>query len=296
MVLTDAQKFDLGPTPEPGIYLNVPMARYFDWPYLSKSGLSDFATSPALWYGRATGELPRKKSASFAIGTMTNELWVERLNLGDAGYQIIPDVNPLTDKPMPASGKARQEYLDHVEAQGLKPVSQAMVDKAQAMALALENNDRAQRLHSGSFAEVSIVWRCPHTGLMLKGRPDLVDFDRQILSDLKTTREIRPFVFDGDVSSYNYHWQLYLYLQGLIANGAGTWQDWAPWLITVRNEAPHGVACRPMGEVALEVAAVETEHQLRRWLDCRISNEWPADLLDEKAIDLPQWRIRKAWG
>jgi len=38
--LTDAQAVEVGLTPEPGIYLNVPATDYFRWPYLSKSGLS----------------------------------------------------------------------------------------------------------------------------------------------------------------------------------------------------------------------------------------------------------------
>lgn len=292
MNLTDAQKVEVGLAPPPGIYLNVPMADYFVWPYLSKSGLSDFAKSPALWYGRATGAIPWKKSPAFGLGTATNVLWVEREELlAEHGIQIAPKVNPLTDKPLPASGKARDEYAASLPT-GVTLITAAQADKARLMAAALDGNDRAQRLHAGSHAEVSLVWRCPHTGLMLKGRPDLVDLERLILSDLKTTKEIRPFAFDGDASNYNYHWQIYLYIQGLLANGVAP-GDWRAWLITVRNEAPHGVACRPMPASALELAAIETERHLRRWLQCRIENNYPADLLEEKPIELPRWRYNR---
>ncbi len=293
MILTDAQKTEIGPMPGPGIYLNVPAEQYFAWPHLSKSGLSDFAKSPALWYLRQTGEIERKSSPAFGLGTATNVLWVERGELTDANaIQIAPKINPLTDKPLPATGKARDAYAASLP-NGTTLITQAQADQAQLMATALEGNDRAQRLHAGSHAEVSLVWRCPHTGILLKGRPDLVDLERCVLSDLKTTKEIRPFAFDRDAASYNYHWQLHLYTQGLVANGCGSYDDWAQWLITVRNEQPHGVACRPMPASALELAADETAHHIRRWCDCRDNNDWPADDLDEKPIEFPRWRFNQ---
>ena len=226
MTLADAQKVEVGLLPPPGIYVNVPAAQYFAWPYMSKSGLSDFAKSPALWYGRQTGALPWKQSASFELGSATDHLWVERRRLeARDGYQVIPRESPLTGKPMPKSGKVRAEYLEHIAAQGLTAVSRPMAGKARAMAAALDNNDRAQRLHAGATAQVSLVWRCPFTRLMLKGRPDLVDLEALILSDLKSTRSIAPWAFDSDCSLYNYHWQLHLYTQGLIANGLGSRGD-----------------------------------------------------------------------
>ncbi len=293
MVLTDAQAVEVGLKPAPGLYVNVPLRDYFAWPYMSKSGLSDFAKSPARWYGLQTGDIKWPQSDSFDLGSATDLLWVERRELTPAnGFQPIPAINPLTGKPLPKSGKARGEYLEHVRAQGLTPLSKAVEAKARAMAAALDNNDRAQRLHAGATAQLSLVWRCPFTSLMLKGRPDLVDLVTLVLSDLKSTREIRPWAFDSDASSYNYHWQLYLYTQGLIANGGGTWADWAHWLITVRNDKPHGVACRPMPPDALELAADETLYHLQRWIKCATDRHFPADLLDEKPIELPRWRFK----
>jgi hypothetical protein len=260
---------------------------------MSKSQLSDFAKSPALWYGRLVGTIPHKQSASFVLGSATDKLWVEQLPLSpENGFQLIPKINPMTGKPMPATGKVRGEYIAHVREQGMEPISHTVELKAEAMRDALDGNERALRLRSGALAQVSLVWRCPHTKLMLKGRPDLVNFERMLLSDLKTTKEIRPHSFDSDASAYNYHWQLHLYTQGLAANGCG--EHWRQWLITVRNEAPHGVACRPLGAAALELAEAETAYHLRRWLQCRNDNHWPADLLDEKPIDMPRWRYREA--
>lgn len=293
MNLTDANKTDVGAQPPPGIYTNVPAAQYFAWPYLSKSAISDFARSPARWYALHTGELQRKTSDSYTLGSATDLLWVEQLDLTPAnGWQIIPAINPQTDKPLPASGAARNAYLEHVRAQGLTPISQAMASKALAMRDALDRNERACALREGATPQVSLVWDCPYTGLRLKGRPDLPHLTRRTLPDLKTTRDIRPWAFDGDASSYNYHWQLHLYAQGLAANGCGDYEDWRHWLITVDNAPMHGVACRPMELAALELARDEVTAHLQRWLRCRTANYWPADLLDEKPIELPRWRFK----
>lgn len=292
MKFTDAQAQDIGLTPPPGIYLNVPAARYQAWPYLSKSGLSDFATSPALWYGRQTGAIPRKTSTGFVLGSATNLLWMEHGQLTlPHGWQIIPTTNPMTGKAMPKSGGVRQAYLDSLP-KGTEAITAATAHKAYSMRVSLDANARARELLDGAHVEVSIVWDCPYTGLRLKGRADLVNLVQLILGDLKTTKDIRLWAFDRDASSYNYHWQLHLYTQGLAANGAGDYEAWRHWLVTVGNELPHGVACRPMGIDALELARDEVTDLLYRWQDCRNNNHWPADLLEEKPIELPRWRYK----
>lgn len=282
--MIDAQKTEIGLQPPPGIYLNVPAAQYFAWPYMSKSGLSDFAKSPALWYGRQTGAIPWKTTPSQIMGTATNLLWVEQ-------KESVTDSLILPPEDLPKSGKKRDAWIESLPP-GIEPITSGQLHRAGCMAEALLHNERAMQLRSRAVPEVSLVWRCPFTKIMLKGRPDLVDFDEHILSDLKTTKDIREWSFDRDCSDYNYHWQLHLYTQGLVANGAGAYQDWFHWLITVANSQPHGVGCRPMPLEALELAESECYYHLQRWLQCRTDNHWPADLLDEKEIELPRWRYK----
>ena len=283
--MIDAQKQEIGLTPGPGIYLNVPSARYFAWPYLSKSALSDFAKSPALYYLYATKQMEYKPSASQRIGTASDLMWVEQLDLCAELHTIPRWVN---GKRLPDSGKARAAYLESVAA---PTISISEADAAIRIADALDQNERACELRAASHAQVSLVWRDEATGLMLKGRPDLVNLINYVLSDLKTTKSIRPHSFDSDCSSYNYHWQLYLYTAGLIANGVGTWADWSQWLITVGNTQPHGVACRPCPAEAIDLARDEVGDLLRRWLHCRTTGVWPADLTDERPINLPKYRF-----
>lgn len=283
MILTDAQKVEVGLQPPPGIYVNVPAADYFRWPYLSKSALSDFAKSPALWHGRATGNIPWKSSAAFTIGSAVDLMWVEQRPLDD-GFRKAP-------AELPSRGKKRDKWVAELPA-GTEPITNDQATKARAMRKALLGNKRAMELRECSQPQVSVVWRCPFTGLMLKGRPDLVAFEQLILSDLKSTRNIRPWAFDGDFGDYNYHWQLHLYTQGLVANGCGRYEDWRHWLITMANDKPHGVACRPVPRDPLELAVAECAHYLAKWRECRINNHWPADLLDEKPVALPGWRYK----
>lgn len=285
MKLTDAQAAEVGLQPGPGIYLNVLFSDYLSWPYLSKSALHDFAKSPALHYLRVTGKLPYKATASQIMGTATDRFWVER-------REDITDILALPPEGMPKSGKKRDEWIASLSP-GVEPITIGQWLTSRRMATALSRNKRAMELRKSAIAQVSAVWRHPATGLMLKMRADLVDPIRHVLSDLKTTRSIATHRFDGDVSEYNYHWQLWLYTQALVENGCGSYDDWAHWLITVANQRPHGVACRPMGAIPLELARQETDYHLRRWVQCYRDNHWPADLLDEKPIELPRWRYSK---
>lgn len=283
MKLTETQNLDLGITPPPGIYLGVPFHLYKLWRYPSKSLLGSMEISPAQFAAQVRGDIAWKTSDSFTVGSLTDQIWVEK--------QLIDEQHGWIEAPagMPKSGAKRAAWLASLPA-GLEPYTAEQLSRAQAMAATLGSHERACELRAGATPQVSLVWDCPHTGIRLKGRPDLVDFDRLILCDLKTARDIRRGPFAKACADYDYHWQLHLYTQALSELGAGDYYDWKQWLIAVRNEPVHGVACRPMGADALELASDETADLLWRMRACIDAGAWPADQLDESAISLPGWR------
>jgi hypothetical protein len=273
---------DLGTLPLPGIYRGVPMHVYRSWRYPSKSNLTDMRISPAQFAAKIRGLIPWPSSDSMTVGSLTGTLWVEQLEVGEAsGWIQAPD-------SLPKTGKKRDEWAASVAP--LEVYHPAQLMRAGSIAAALDGNARAVELRDGAEPELSIVWDCPHTGIRLKGRPDLVDFDRLTVPDLKTAMDIRPFAISNATSDYNYHWQLYLYTQALVCNGYGTMETWRQWLICARNSPEYGVACRPLGADAFDLARDEVTDVMWRLRSCLDANEWPADLLDESPISLPGYR------
>jgi len=272
--------------PEPGIYLGVPFNVYKLWPYPSKSLLGDLQTSPAQFAAKVSGQIKWGwPSYAQIIGSLTDHIWVEQLPVDEAhGWHAGP-------KDMPTKGKRRDAWLASLP-KGDSGYTPTQLDLALAMVAALQNNERADELQANATPQVSLVWDDPDTGIRMKGRPDLIDFDGLVLSDLKTARSITKAGFSKACADYNYHWQLHLYTTGLVANGIGAYEDWKQWLIAVRNEPIHGVACRPMGPAALELARAEVNEVLWQLRSCIDAGEWPADHNDEQPITLPGWRFK----
>jgi len=279
--LTDAQAVEVGLQPQPGAYVGVPFAEYLAWPYLSKSSLSDFAYLPAQHRGLLDGTIPRKDSAAFDVGSAVDAMWVEGKGLLEAGFRVW------------SGRKAGPKWVEFKAAHaGCTILSFEQERHVRGAVDALEQHDRACDLRDGATQQLSLVWVCPFTGLRLKGRPDLVDFDYRLLSDLKTARDVRPFKFDAAVADYNYHWQLYLYAQALRELGLG--DGWKPWLIGVRNVPIHSVACRPLSADALQLAADEVTALLWQYRAAVLGDDWQRNFDDEKPIQLPGWRYRQS--
>ena len=298
MKLTDAQAVEVGLTPEPGIYLNVPAADYFRWPYLSKSGLERFCISPAQHRALVDGVLSWGRSDSMLLGSALDVLWFDGLEAFKAIFACEPAKPPLKKNGQPYSnwmastpGKA---WARAQEAAGRQVLTKVLWRKAFAMLHRLhahegkDGHPSASELREQGTAQVSIVWRCPVTGLWLKGRPDLVDFARLICSDLKTTADHRPAGFSKSIGSFEYHWQLYLYMQGLaILTGQDNWEG---RFVAVRNEPVHSVEIYTLEPSALEQARAEVTRRLFTYLDCLTNDRWPADSGHMRTIDLPAWR------
>lgn len=300
MRLTDAQAVQVGLTPRPGIYLNAPDDEYFRWPYLSKSGLSKFVVSAAEHRAYIDGLLEYKSSDSMLLGSAVDCLWFFGTDALLRAFATEPHPTPLKKNGQPysnwLSSKPGVQWASEMAATGLRVLPKGLEQKALAIVQRLDEHastdgtPSAAQLREQGTAQVSIVWDCPHTGLRLKGRPDLVDFERLVISDLKTAVDVSPSGFAAAIGRYDYHWQAHLYRQGLaVLTGTDPW-DWATKWIAVRNTPVHSVEIYSAGHDTMLQAEQEVTYQLTRYRHCVLKDDWPADSGIEKMIDLPNWR------
>jgi len=308
MKLTDAQKVDIGLAPAEGIYLYVSSADYFKWPYLSKSALTAFCISPAQHRAVVDEIIKWKSSDALLLGDATDVLWFYGLKAYLAGFAEEPAKPPLKKNGKPYSNyltsSAGKAWIAQQEISGKKVLSKALWIKARAMAARLDEHKgrdghpSARELRDQGIAQVSLVWRCPHTKIWLKGRPDIVDFERRVLTDLKTARDVRRWGFAKAISEYDYHWQARLYLQALAILTGTDPLDWIAKYIAVRNEPIHSVQIYTLSTAALEQAEREVSTKLVEYLHCAMADNWcgrwPAETGYEETIDLAAWRRKNA--
>lgn len=264
--------------PPPGIYLEVPFSQYRLWPYPSKSSLSQIKDGAAHYKAYVEGKIPQKSSDAFTIGAATEDLFNGLELIESNGWVIAPD-------DLPKTGKKRQAWEDSLGTD-VRGINKAQVVIASNMAAALNGYAIATQIRDQSQSQVSLVWDDPRTGRRIKGRPDYVDFENRVLSDLKTCRNNRHGAFSRDCGDYGYHVQLAMYVDGLIANGAKG--DWLCKIISVRNQPVHTAAVREMPHDAIALGRWTYSRWLTELKFAHGMDRWEP-IMDCNAIKLPRY-------
>lgn len=264
----------------PGLYPNMPFARYRDEPGISNSDLRLVAVSP-LTYWRAK-QIPRKPTDSMQRGT-AGHVAVLELHRFLSEALPTPEINPDTGKPWRANTKADKRFRED------NPDRLIMTRKdffaAKRMGEAVRRNPRAQELLRHGRAEVSIFWDCPETGVRRKGRCDFLgsgsrdhlgtlSHDSKIahLVDVKTAATVRPRDFVRDTAKRGAHRQLAGYHEGLRVLG---YEVASVSILAVEQAEPHDTIVFPLPWYALEAGAMDNIETLKTLLYCRETGQWP---------------------
>jgi hypothetical protein len=144
----------------------------------------------------------------------------------------------------------------------------------------------ARAIIEGASVETTITWTDPETGILCKGRCDIVNGN--VLADLKTTRDIRPRPFMLTAYQFGYHFSMAFYLDGLRANGIDV--DRAI-LLAVETGAPHDCAPYELDDEWLELGRAEYQEALCTLAECRRTNRWPGMVPDARFLQFPKWAV-----
>lgn len=143
----------------------------------------------------------------------------------------------------------------------------------------------AVELLNESVAEQSYFWVDEETGVKCKARADSLSLTKRIVTDLKTTKDVREF--DKSVMGWSYHRQAAFYLDGLSSVTGDVWTEW--YWIAVSVEAPHLCREYKADYKLLDLGREEYRSALRAFKICKETNVWPG-LPDEiETISLPSW-------
>lgn len=135
--------------------------------------------------------------------------------------------------------------------------------------------------------EVSVFKRHAETGLLLKGRADIVftdDEGKTGISDIKKCQSVKRALFRNDIGQRLHHVAAAFYNDLF---GASSF-----CFIPVKLGPPPDVNVIPLKQASMDRGREIYEKLLRRLVRCRAENEWPGvcdedDALEE--IEEPQW-------
>jgi len=276
---------------DPGLHGEIPVEEYHRLPGVSQSQLKVLRDlSPAHLRWRLDN--PPPSSPAQVIGAAIHDAvllpdlfetaWLRGIE-GDGRTKAVKD--------------ARAELaVQHPNATVLSPEA---YDTCLAVRNAIAAHPKARQLLIGD-AEQSALWLDPDTGILCRGRCDLLGHRTGTIVDLKTTRCAAREPFSRDIWTYGYHMQGAFYLAG--AQALGLEMDKFA-IVAVEKEPPYGVALYEMTEAAIHDGNREIRPLLALFAECEAAGEWPGYGFTRdgdgnlrhtvELVDLPTWAPNK---
>ena len=231
---------------------------YHGLPRLSASGAKTLLKSPARY--RWEREHPAKPTAAMEFGTLLHCLVLEPQVFAER-YAVAPAFDRRTK-----DGKfaAEQWAADNA---GKIGVSSADMDKAHAMAYAVEQSGAGDLMTGGRF-EVPVLWE--RDGVPCKAKLDCVT--DQAIIDLKTTSADDEDGLQRAAWQFGYHISAAAYIE---AARVLTGKELPKIFVFVSSTAPHDVVLMEAGADFVEFGAALWDKAVRTYAACVEFDDWP---------------------
>lgn len=281
----------------PGIY-KMPAEQYHAAPGVGKHSLDYVAKSPldyAIYkqYGMEPTEA-MEQSTLCHTATLEPELFESAYHLRPGTY---PDAKGGYSK---WSGNANF-CKDWLAAHADKPVvTQTELAKIRNAAKCVREHHVAGGFFDGQErCELSLFARCPETGMMRKGRPDLMNTDGDKtgwILDTKFVQDATERAFKKQFQDLRYYVQ-HAYYVDLVELLTGVKPRFL--FVAVEKEPMHEkseihrVCCYELHEVCVEFGRRHYMRDLRRFAECCESGVWPSDTDEIKPLELDKWLMRE---
>lgn len=216
---------------QPGKYVMSNEDYHSDRHYFSSSQLKQALVSPAHFkYYTLERNSKHESTPAMELGTLIHMILLEP-HLFDSTYVIhTGDTNKDGSIPKASARILEGKYP------GLTPISKKWYDMACLARQNIEKYPAANELIYSKDAEYepSYFTQCPETGLRLRVRPDMIDLNKGVIVDVKTTYAATKHDFIKD-AKYSYHYDLsawtYLYVIYLL-----TGQQCEFYFVTIGKE------------------------------------------------------------
>ncbi|HDC2062460.1 TPA: exodeoxyribonuclease VIII [Salmonella enterica] len=269
---------------QPGIYYDIPNEAYHAGPGVSKSQLDDIADTPAIYLWRKNAPVDTEKTKSLDTGTAFHCRVLEPEEFSKR-FIIAPEFNRRT-----SAGKEEEKtFLEECARTGRTVLTAEEGRKIELMYQSVMALPLGQWLvESAGYAESSVYWEDPETGILCRCRPDKIIPEFHWIMDVKTTADIQRF--RTAYYDYRYHVQDAFYSDGYRAQ-FGERPTFVFLVASTTAECGrYPVEIFMMGEDAKLAGQREYRRNLQTLAECLNNDEWPAI----KTLSLPRWAKENA--
>ncbi|EEO8062676.1 exodeoxyribonuclease VIII, partial [Salmonella enterica] len=193
---------------QPGIYYDIPNEAYHAGPGVSKSQLDNIADTPAIYLWRKNAPVDTEKTKTLDTGTAFHCRVLEPEEFSKR-FIIAPEFNRRT-----SAGKEEEKtFLEECARTGRTVLTAEEGRKIELMYQSVMALPLGQWLvESAGYAESSVYWEDPETGILCRCRPDKIIPEFHWIMDVKTTADIQRF--RTAYYDYRYHVQDAFYSDG----------------------------------------------------------------------------------
>ncbi|ECC7176579.1 exodeoxyribonuclease VIII [Salmonella enterica] len=269
---------------QPGIYYDIPNEAYHAGPGVSKSQLDDIADTPAIYLWRKNAPVDTEKTKTLDTGTAFHCRILEPEEFSKR-FIIAPEFNRRT-----SAGKEEEKtFLEECARTGRTVLTAEEGRKIELMYQSVMALPLGQWLvESAGYAESSVYWEDPETGILCRCRPDKIIPEFHWIMDVKTTADIQRF--RTAYYDYRYHVQDAFYSDGYRAQ-FGEIPIFVFLVASTTAECgSYPVEIFMMGEDAKLAGQREYRRNLQTLAECLNNDEWPAI----KTLSLPRWAKENA--
>ncbi|EJC1235493.1 PD-(D/E)XK nuclease-like domain-containing protein [Salmonella enterica] len=269
---------------KPGIYFDITNEAYHAGPGVSKSQLDDIADTPAIYLWRKNAPVDTEKTKSLDTGTAFHCRVLEPEEFSKR-FIIAPEFNRRT-----SAGKEEENtFLEECARTGRTVLTAEEGRKIELMYQSVMALPLGQWLvESAGYAESSVYWEDPETGILCRCRPDKIIPEFHWIMDVKTTADIQRF--RTAYYDYRYHVQDAFYSDGYRAQ----FSEIPTFVFLVASTTAecgrYPVEIFMMGEDAKLAGQREYRRNLQTLAECLNNDEWPAI----KTLSLPRWAKENA--
>lgn len=252
---------------------------YTDRPGVSQSQLQQMRRSPA--HCKAYKDGHRRDTDEKDFGRLLHEALLEPVDFYERAKVI-----PFKDR----RAKGYKEWKEALLATDVELTAKEELT-IRGCVDSVRNHKCGLKIFDDIDTEVSLFAVHEETGLMRKGRMDVIPRGRDFIADIKTAQDASEREFSRAIWALGYHMQAAYYIDLARANGIDA-QHFI--FCAVEKEPPYACAFYQIQNEDVQRGRDEYERLLRRFAECHESGKWPAYSQELQFIGLPAWAKERA--
>lgn len=244
-------------------------------PYVNKSTLWEMRKSP-LHYWHLIHDTPKEDTPAMRFGRAVHS-FILTPDIFQEEYIIAPECDRRTKEGKAIWNKLAECGKEIISAEDHKTIAAMQREVMKTNAFLLDPSVKKE-------TEIALTWKDDESGVMCKGRLDVITEDYVI--DYKTTTDASTRAFKREALRYGYDLQAAMYMEAARAN---RYNPKGFIFIAQEKDPPYMVNVLHASDAFLDRGAWIMRDLLAKYKECRDKNDWPGYGVNE--LILNEWEV-----